>query len=575
MAVSNDEVAAALTELAELTSISGGDAFKARAYEKAARAVAGHQVEVRTLDAAQLRQIPGVGKAIADKIVEFCHSGTFPALEMQRTAIPAGLRQLIDIPTLGPKKALVLYQELGITSVDELVDAVQAGRLDELRGFGPKTAENIMHGVEILRHGAGRVHLDVALSAAEQIVEVIGAVPGCTRCAYAGSLRRFRETIGDVDVLAAADDPKPLMRALKAMPDVADVIASGPTKTSIRTTAGLQVDLRVVPPESWGAAMQYFTGSKAHNVGVRTIAVRAGLKLSEYGLFDAGTDELIASRTEEELYERLGLQWVPPPMREDRGEIAAAQEGTVPGLVTESDIRGDLHTHTDLTDGIASLPEMVQAAAERGYAYFAITDHAPNLYMQQMSTDKMLEQRQQVRELNRAYKRLRLLHGTELNIDPDGGVDWADDILAGFDVCVASVHSHFNQPADAMTRRLIKACENPYIHVIGHPSTRILGRRGPVAADWDAVFRAAARTGTAFEINASPNRLDLNDEHIIAARAAGVKFAVNTDAHAVPHLDNLRYGVGTAQRGWLTPDDVINTWPLRRLQAFLRDVSRG
>lgn len=570
MAVSNDEVAAALNELAELTSISGGDAFKARAYEKAARAVGGHRVEVATLDAAQLRQIPGVGKAIADKIVEFCRSGTFPALEKQRAEIPAGLRQLIDIPTLGPKKALVLYQELGITSVDGLVEAVQAGRLDQLRGFGPKTAENIMHGVEVLRHGAGRVHLDVARSAAEQIVEVISAVPGCTRCAYAGSLRRFRETIGDVDVLAAADDPQPLMQALKAMPDVADVIGSGPTKTSIRTSAGLQVDLRVVPPDAWGAAMQYFTGSKAHNVGVRTIAVRAGLKLSEYGLFDAETDELIVSRTEEELYQRLGLQWVPPPMREDRGEIAAALEGTLPGIVTESDIRGDLHTHTDLTDGIAPLAEMVQAAAARGYAYYAITDHAPNLYMQQMSTDKMLEQREQVRELNRAYRRLRLLHGTELNIDPDGGVDWADDILAGFDLCVASVHSHFNQAADAMTRRLIKACENPYIHIIGHPTTRILGRRGPVAADWDAVFQAAARTGTAFEINASPNRLDLNDEHIIAARAAGVKFAVNTDAHAVPHLENLRYGVGTAQRGWLTTDDVINTWPLRRLQTFLR-----
>lgn len=570
MAVSNDEVAAALNELAELTSISGGDAFKARAYEKAARAVGGHRVEVATLDAAQLRQIPGVGKAIADKIVEFCRSGTFPALEKQRAEIPAGLRQLIDIPTLGPKKALVLYQELGITSVDGLVEAVQAGRLDQLRGFGPKTAENIMHGVEVLRHGAGRVHLDVARSAAEQIVEVISAVPGCTRCAYAGSLRRFRETIGDVDVLAAADDPQPLMEALKAMPDVADVIGSGPTKTSIRTSAGLQVDLRVVPPDAWGAAMQYFTGSKAHNVGVRTIAVRAGLKLSEYGLFDAETDELIVSRTEEELYQRLGLQWVPPPMREDRGEIAAALEGTLPGIVTESDIRGDLHTHTDLTDGIAPLAEMVQAAAARGYAYYAITDHAPNLYMQQMSTDKMLEQREQVRELNRAYRRLRLLHGTELNIDPDGGVDWADDILAGFDLCVASVHSHFNQAADAMTRRLIKACENPYIHIIGHPTTRILGRRGPVAADWDAVFQAAARTGTAFEINASPNRLDLNDEHIIAARAAGVKFAVNTDAHAVPHLENLRYGVGTAQRGWLTTDDVINTWPLRRLQTFLR-----
>jgi DNA polymerase (family 10) len=570
MAVSNDEVEAALLELAELTSIGGGDAFKARAYEKAARAVGGHRVAVCTLDVAQLKQIPGVGKAIAEKIVEFCRTGTMPALEKQRAAVPAGLRELIGIPTLGPKKALLLYRELGITSVDELVHAVQAGRLDRLRGFGPKTAENLLHGVEILRRGAGRVHLDAAMAVAERIVEVVSAAPGCVRCAYAGSLRRFRETIGDVDVLAAAQDPKPLMRALTAMPEVAEVIASGSKKTSIRTTAGLQVDLRVVPPEAWGAALAYFTGSKAHNVGVRTIAVHAGLKLSEYGLFDAGTDELIGSRTEEELYERLGLDWVPPPLREDRGEIAAARERTLPELIRERDIRGDLHTHTDLTDGVASLEEMVQAAAGRGYAYLAITDHAPNLYMQQMSTEKMVAQREQVRALDRKHRRMRLLHGTELNIDPEGGVDWAQDILAGFDLCVASVHSHFNQSREAMTRRLIRACENPYVHVIGHPTTRIIGRRAPVDADWEAVFQAAARTGTAMEINASPDRLDLGDELILAARAAGVKFAVNTDAHAVKHLDNLRYGVGTAQRGWLTADDVINCWPLQRLQSFLR-----
>ena len=572
-AVTNDEVAAALTELADLTSIGGGDAFKARAYEKAARAVGGHRVEVATLDAKQLQQIPGVGKAIAEKIIEYCRSGTFPALEKGRAAVPEGLRHLVRIPGLGPKRALVLYQELGITSVDELLSAVDAGRLDDLPGFGVKTAENLRHGVQVLRSSAGRVHIDVATAAAERIVGVLSEVPGCVRCAYAGSLRRSRETVGDVDVLAASTDPGPLMRALKEMPDVAEVIGSGTKKTSIRTSAGLQVDLRVVPPESWGAALQYFTGSKAHNVRVRTIAVHAGLKLSEYGLFDAETDELIGSRTEEELYHRLGLAWVAPPLREDRGEIEAAREDRLPALVTEGEIRGDLHTHTDLTDGVAPLEEMVRAAAARGYAYLAVTDHAPNLSMQRMTTEKMLAQREQVRRLDRVHRRMRLLHGTELNIDPDGAVDWDEEVLAGFDLCVASVHSHFDQPRAAMTRRLIRACENPYVHVIGHPTTRMLGRRDAVDADWDAVFQTAARTGTAMEINSSPERLDLSDELILAARAAGVKFAVNTDAHATAHLDNLRYGVGAAQRGWLTAEDVINTWTLRRLQAFLRRKS--
>ena len=569
MARTNEEVGAAFQELADLILISGGDAFRARAYEKAGRALGGHGAEVCGLEAAELLRIPGVGKAIADKVVEFCGTGTFPALERAQASVPAGLRELVEIPTLGPKKALTLYQSLDIASVDALVAAIEAGRLDGLRGFGPKTAANLLHGVQVLRSGSGRVHLDFALAAAERVVAAMAEVPGCERCTYAGSLRRFRETVGDLDVLAASQDPDALMQALRTLPDVADVIGSGPTKTSIRTSAGLQVDLRVVPPDAWGAALQYFTGSKAHNVKVRGIAVRAGFKLSEYGLFDAESGELIASRTEQELYERLGLQWVSPPLREDRGEVEAAREGELPELLEQRDIRGDLHTHTDLTDGVAPLEEMARAAAGLGYAYLAVTDHAPDLYMQRMSTEKMLAQREQVRRLDGRFRRMHLLHGTELNIAPDGGVDWADDILAGFDLCVASVHSHFDQPRDEMTRRLVKACENPYIHVIGHPTTRVLGRRPPVDADWEAVYQAAAASGTVLEVNSSPERLDLNDEHIIAARRAGVKFAVNTDAHAVPHLDNMRYGVGTAQRGWLTPDDVVNTWPLRRLRSFL------
>jgi len=391
-------------------------------------------------------------------------------------------------------------------------------------------------------------------------------VPGCQRCAYAGSLRRMRETIGDVDILAAAQDSAPLMAAFIAQPEVASVIASGPTKTSIRTAAGLQVDLRVVQLDAWGAALQYFTGSTAHNVAVRQIAIRKKLRLSEYGLFEVETGELIVSRTEEEVYARLGLAWVPPPMREDHGEIEAAARGEIPRLVLENDLKGDLHTHTDLTDGVASLPDMVAAAVRRGYEYYAITDHAPNLVMQRMTDEKMLAQRDRVRALEADTE---LLHGTELNIGPDGSVDWDEDFLVGFDLCVASVHSHFDQPRAEMTRRFIAACENPRVNVIGHPTARRIGRRPPVDVDFGELFRACARTGTALEINASPQRLDLPSDHIRAARDAGVRFAIDSDAHSVADLGNMPYGVGTAQRGWLTPDDVINTWPLDKLRAFL------
>jgi DNA polymerase (family 10) len=565
----NEQVGAIFDEYADLLAITGGDAFKVRAYEKAARAVGSYHDDVRQLDVKQLCRIPNVGKAIAEKIVEYVGTGRVRAIEEARSKIPPGVRELAMIPTLGPRKALQLHELLGISSVPELLDAIDAGRLRELRGFGARTEERIRRGVELMPDAGGRVHVNVAMDLAERIVAELSGVDGCVRCTYAGSLRRLRETIGDVDILAAADDSGPLMDAFAGMSIVEDVIARGPTKTSVRTTRGLQVDLRVVPPGSWGAALQYFTGSREHNVRVRELAVRAGLKLSEYGLFDAATGELLAAETEEQVYRRLGLDWIPPTMREDRGELAAALRGELPAPVTERDIRGDLHTHTDLTDGVSPLTDMLAAAAARGYEYYAVTDHAPNLYLQRMTDEKMLRQRAELRALDGRYGSMRLLHGTELNIDPDGEVDWPVEILRRFDVCVASVHSHFRQPRAEMTRRIVRACENPGVNIIGHLTTRQIGRRGPVDVDLDEVFRAAARTGTALEINSHPDRLDLCDEHILRARRFGVRFAVNSDAHSVLHLALLRFGIGNAQRGWLTADDVINTWPLDRLRAFL------
>jgi len=572
MAWANEEIARLLREYAELTQITGGDVFRARNYEKAARSVRGWADDISQLDVKALRAIPGVGASIAAKIAEYRDTGSIRALEELRAKIPPGVLELTRVPGLGPKRALQLSHDLGVASVDDLAAAIKAGRLDGLAGFGARSGERIASGIEVYRQGRERVLLDVALHTATALVAALSAVPGCQRCAYAGSLRRMRETIGDVDILAAAQDAAPLMAALTAQPKVASVIASGPTKTSVRTVRGLQVDLRVVPLDVWGAALQYFTGSTAHNVAVRQIAVRNKLRLSEYGLFDVETGELIVSRTEEEVYARLGLAWVPPAMREDRGEIEAAAQGQIPSLVRENDLKGDLHTHTDLTDGVASLEAMVAAAQDRGYEYYAITDHAPNLIMQRMTDEKMLAQRDQVRALEAD---LELLHGTELNIGPDGSVDWeaaglGGQGLAGFDLCVASVHSHFEQPRAEMTRRFITACENPHVNVIGHPTARRIGKRPPVEVDFGELFRACARTGTALEINASPQRLDLPSDHIRAARDAGVKFAIDSDAHSVSDLGNMPYGVGAAQRGWLTPDDVINTWPLEALRAFLR-----
>ena len=373
----NDEIAAVLQEYADLMAITGGDAFRVRSYEKAARSVGGYPEDLSQLNEKGLRQIPNVGASIAAKIDEQLRAGAIHQLEELRTKVPAGVRRLTTIPTLGPKKAMELYEELGIDSVDALEEAIRGGKLAGLRGFGAKTEENLLHGIALMNKAGQRVRLDVAMDLAEEITAALAPVPACQRVTHAGSLRRMRDTIGDIDILATAADSAQLMAAFSSLPNVAEVIASGGTKTSIRTTAGVQADLRVVPPQCWGAALQYFTGAKAHNIRTREIAVHHKLKLSEYGLFDVATGELIVSETEEDVYHHLGLPWIPPTLREDTGEIEAALHSQLPALVTEADIRGDLHTHTNLSGGLASLDERAAAAARRGYAYYAVTDHAP------------------------------------------------------------------------------------------------------------------------------------------------------------------------------------------------------
>ncbi len=569
----NDVVEALLQEYADLMAISGGDAFRVRTYEKAARSVGGYHADLSTLDEKGLQKIANVGGSTAKKIQEILQTGTFHQLEELREQVPAGVREMIGIPGLGPKKAMVLYRDLHIGSVQELAEAIDSGTLKGLKGFGDKTEENILRGISLMQQSGDRVLIGMAMELAEEIVAELQAVGGCEKCEYAGSLRRMAETIGDIDILVASMDAPSVMEAFVNLPIVDRVIARGETKTSIRTTKGLQVDLRVIEPGVWGAALQYFTGSKAHNIRTREIAVRKGLKLSEYGLFDAESGDLIVAETEAEVYERLGLPWIPPTLREDRGEIEAAIRGELPTLVELSDIRGDLHTHTNLTDGLAPLGQMIDTARDLRYAYYAVTDHAPNLYMQRMTDEKMLAQRKELAKLA-AKGKMVLLHGTELNIDGDGGVDWGPEFLEGFDVCVASVHSLFNQSKEDMTRRIVRACENPHVNIIGHPTGRQIGGRPPVEFDLEEVFAAAARTGTALEINAFPDRLDLRDEHVMWAKRHGVKFAVDTDSHSTVHLGFMRFGVGTAQRGWLSKDDVINGWPLGKLRKFLEKGRR-
>jgi DNA polymerase (family 10) len=567
---SNDAVEAALLEYAELLSITSSDPYKPRSYEKAARSIGGYHADVASLEPAGILSIPNVGKSIGEKVTELLKTGRIEALEELREQIPDGVRAMMSVPGLGPKKANLLYRELGISSVEQLHDAVDAHRLEGLKGFGPKTEENIRRGVAQMAESGGRILLSLALDVAEEILAEIRTMKQVRRAEYAGSLRRMVETIGDVDLLVAATDPDPVMRRFGSMRGVARVLASGATKSSVLTTKGLQVDLRVIEPDVWGAAMIYFTGSKAHNVRIREMAVRKSLKLSEYGLFRAEDGERLAAETEDAVYERLGLPFIAPTLREDRGEVEAALDGELPPVLQQQEVRGDLHTHTNLTDGLAPLEEMLERASTFGYAYYAVTDHAPQLYMQRMTDEKMLAQRARLRELQSRYPNMTLLHGTELNIDPDGNVDWPEEFLRDFDLCVASVHSHLNQSKDEMTRRMVRAMENPCVHVIGHPTGRMIGKRQPVDLDLDEIFAAAARTGTALEVNGFPDRLDLRDEHVLWARRHGVRFAVDTDSHAPVHLSHMRFGVATAQRGWVGQDDVINAWPLTRLRAFLR-----
>ncbi len=574
MARSNEEVARALGELADLLELRGEDRFRILSYRRAAEVVEGLGADVGSLSEAELRGLRGIGRGVAAKIREYLDQGRIETLEKLRAEVPPSVTELTGLPGLGPKRAMLLYREFGIASLDDLRAALEGDTLSTLRGFGERSVEALRRALADHRPmeagGERRVLIWRALHLADALLDELRGNPAVVRCAYAGSLRRMRETIGDLDLLASSDRPDEVMEAFRASSQVVRVLGSGGTKTSAVTSEGIQVDLRVVPDDSFGAAMQYFTGSKAHNVKVREHAVRRGLKLSEYGLFRVEDDARIAGATEEDVYAALGMPWIPPTMREDRGEVEAALAGELPAVVTREDLRGDLQSHSTYSDGKTSIREMALAAAALGYEYYAITDHGRKLGMRGLSLEDIERQRAEVAELNRELAgRITVLHGVELNVGLEGDLDYPDEVLATFDMCVASVHSHLDRGGETMTRRLLRAIDNPHVHVIGHPTGRRIGKRPGADFDVAAVAKAAAAHGVALEINASPERLDLRDEHVRWAREQGVRFAISTDAHNPRELDNIGFAVGTAQRGWATAEETITTWPLPRLRRFL------
>ena len=565
----NREVARVLSELALLTELDEGSpqAFRVRAYDNAARTVDGLATDVESMSQAQLVAAKGIGKSTAQKIIEYLETGQIAKLETLRSRFPPEYVELTRIPGLGPKRVAMLHEELGIGSVADLRAAIEQEALRDLAGFGPKSEAKLIQAIERLGLSGKerRTPIELALPVAREVVAALATVEGVEAIEYAGSLRRFRETIGDVDILVAATDHRAVMTGFLELPIVSEVLGTGDTKSSILTHSGMQVDLRVVEPDQYGAALLYFTGSKAHNIRLRQLALDREWTLNEYALSELETEEVVSSKTEREIYEALGLGFIAPPLREDTGEIEGARDGTLPDLVHLEDIKGDLHVHTNLSgDGHETLEDMLDAVASRGMSYVAITDHGEDLRINGASREQMLAQRKRLAALAERYQPMTILHGCELNIGRTGEVDYDQDFLEGFDWCVASVHSLFDLDRAEQTERVITAMQNPAVNAIGHLTGRQIGSRPGIELDIDAVIEAAVETGTALEINCHLRRLDVAPEVARRASAAGVHLVISTDAHRIVELEQMQWGVLNAQRGWVDKRLVVNTWPAGR-----------
>ncbi|HVE77213.1 MAG TPA: DNA polymerase/3'-5' exonuclease PolX [Actinomycetota bacterium] len=573
----NAEVAAAFNELADLLEIMGAERFKILAYRRAANSIEGLARDVRTIPPAKLKELQGIGPATSAKIQELLSTGSMKKLEEVRRAVPAGLREMTMVSGLGPKKALLVHTELGVSTVEELHQAVKENRLRLVKGLGAKSEQNIARALAARHRSKNRSLMDVAMATAEEMVSTLQELPSVVRAAYAGSLRRGKETIGDLDLLVASEDRQGVMKAFTELDAVAGVGARGESKSSVVTAQSLQVDLRVVAEDEWGAAMQYFTGSKEHNVKVRELAVKRGLKLSEYGLFTVKGNQKIAGKTEESIYEELEMQTPLPTLRENRGEVELALKGMLPEVVELADLKGDLHCHSTYSDGRASIEAMAEQAVALGLSYMAITDHGRRSHVKSLSVEDIDIQRSEIDRLNdQLGGRFTILHGVELNIGPDGQLDYPDEILRKFDLVVASVHHSLTMEATEMTARIVRGLRNPLVNILGHPTARRIGQREAIDVDLEKVFRVAAENNVALEINSNPSRLDLKDDHIRFAREFDCHFSIDSDAHTIERTKMLRLGVLTAQRAWVEQSEVINTLPLEGLRSWIgRSRSSG
>ena len=573
MPVDNEEIVQLFENMATLLEMKGDTVFKIRAYQRAARTIdqLSFPLEQAVRDQADLKKIPGIGKAISEKIQELLQTGQVAAYEKLLAELPEGVLNLMDIPGIGPKTAMLLSQELKVVTVAELEQAIQAGRLAALPRMGQKTADNILRSIQSLRTKDSRTPIGEALKAAEQTVAALRQeCPHIDLLYPAGSLRRWEETIGDIDLVGTAGHPEEVGNALVSLSTVQEVLVHGPKKSSVVLEPGIQVDLRIGEPEAFGAMLQYFSGSQQHNIRLRDYANRMGLSLNEYGITNLESGAVESFADEASFYARLGLPYIPPELRLGMDELEAARSGRLPGLVEEAHLRGDLHLHSDWSDGRDPIEVMIEAAASQGYEYMALTDHSAGLGVANgLSNERLSRQIELLRSMQERYS-ITILCGSEVDIRADGGLDYPDDLLAQLDVVVASVHSAMGQDQDTMTQRIVRAMQHPSVTIIGHASTRLLGRRQPVQFDIEALLHAARETGTALEINASPERLDLKDTHAYRARELGVPLAINTDSHNHLSLGQRRFGVGVARRAWCEPRHILNTLPRQQFLEYIR-----
>lgn len=568
--IKNREIAKILYEIADLLEIKGIQ-FKPRAYRRAAQTIETLSEDIKAIyERGELQEIPRIGSSIASTIQEIMETGSLEYLEELREELPQGLRELMEIEGLGPKTALRLHKKIKISSIDELESAAKQGKIRGLKGFGEKTEEDILQGIEMYRSAQERFLLGYILPIAKEIEKKLKDLEAVTRISLAGSIRRRKETVGDVDILVTSQEPSKVMNFFTQLSEVKRVLAKGKTKSTVVLTNNLQVDLRVVKEESFGSALQYFTGSKDHNIRLRELALGRNWKLSEYSLLDKGTNKKIAGENEEDIYEALGLSYIEPELRENRGEIEAASEGELPHLIKYGEVKGDLHVHTTWSDGSYSIEEMAEASKSLGYEYLAICDHSKTMQIAHGLTEEDLhKQIKEIDKLNRRMEGFTILSGIEVNIDSNGKLDINNNVLRDLDIVVASVHYGFKQSEEKMTDRVLTAMYNDYVDVIGHPTGRIVNKRGPYQIDLPRIFKAASELGVLMELNAFPNRLDLSDLNCFKAKDYGIKISIGTDAHNKDHLRFMELGVATARRGWLEKKDVINTLGLKEIMKLL------